>query len=141
MASCPPPDRLVPGPGQEPYPHQTYDLPHADLEKLLNLSRELVAEGQLTPIEALAQLRNHNRYRSLTREDIRGMIEDLHRKVRCYGYATFLPLIWRDSTNDMLCSSFGAVLEDFEVKDSLSGILATKVDTYAGFKDVDFMEE
>jgi hypothetical protein len=87
MASRPPPNRLVAP--EEPYPHQTYDLPHADLEKLLNLSRQLVNEGQLTPIEALAQLRSHNRYRSLTREDIRGMIEDLNRKVRCYGYAGF----------------------------------------------------
>jgi hypothetical protein len=91
MASCPPPNRLVAGPGEEPYPHQTYDLPHADLEKLLDLSRQLVAEGQLTPIEALAQLRSHNRYRSLTREDIRGMIEDLNRKVRCYGCAKSAP--------------------------------------------------
>ena len=42
-------------------------------------------------------------------------------------------------TNEI--NSFGAVLEDFEVKDSLSGILATKVDSYAGFKDDDFMNE
>ena len=64
----------------------------------------------MTPIMALQSLRTHERYTSLTRNDVLGMIEAVKNKVRCYG--------------------FGAVMEDFELRDALSSIFATKLETY-----------
>ncbi|KAE8144142.1 hypothetical protein BDV25DRAFT_167561 [Aspergillus avenaceus] len=108
MASCPPPSYIANTTHEQAYPHKTYDLPHANLTTLLNLSRQLVTDGQVTPIMALQCLKNHESYRSLTKEDVRIIIETLNTKVRCYG--------------------FGAVLEDFELADCLSGVIGHKVD-------------
>ena len=88
------------------YPHKTYDLPPANLATLLNLSRQLVVEGQVTPIMALQYLKSHDMYRSLTRDDIRFILETLNAKIRCYG--------------------FGAVVEDFELIDCMASVVDSK---------------
>ncbi|KAJ5091158.1 hypothetical protein NUU61_006028 [Penicillium alfredii] len=106
MATCPPPSYIANT--EEKYPHKTYDLPHPNLSTLLNLSRQLVLDGQITPIMALQCLKNHELYSSLSRDDVKIIIETLNTKVRCYG--------------------FGAVVEDFELMDCLSSVLGTKVD-------------
>ena len=102
------------------YPHKVPDIPLVNLNTLLNLSQQLAADGnieggQVTPIMALQSLRTHDQYGSLTRDDVISMVESVKNKVRCYG--------------------FGAVMEDFELRDALSSIFATKYETYAGFKD------
>jgi hypothetical protein len=66
--------------------------------------------GQVTPVMALQSLRMHDRYHSLTRTDIENMIDAIKNKVRCYG--------------------FGAVMEDFELRDALSSIFAAKFENY-----------
>ncbi|PWY71823.1 hypothetical protein BO94DRAFT_539411 [Aspergillus sclerotioniger CBS 115572] len=108
MATCPPPTYIATTTNEQVYPHKTYDLPHANLTTLLNLSRQLVTDGQITPIMALQCLKNHEMYRNLTRDDVKIIIETLNTKVRCYG--------------------FGAVVEDFELMDCLSSVLGSKVD-------------
>lgn len=108
MATCPPPSYIATTTDEQTYPHKTYDLPHANLSTLLNLSRQLVTDGQITPIMALQHLKNHDLYRTLTSGDVRIIIETLNTKVRCYG--------------------FGAVVEDFELMDCLSSVLGGKVD-------------
>ncbi|KAJ5475184.1 hypothetical protein N7539_008250 [Penicillium diatomitis] len=108
MASCPPPSYIANTAPDQTYPHKTYDLPLANLSTLLNLSRQLVTDGQITPIMALQCLKNHELYHSLRREDIKIIIDTLNTKVRCYG--------------------FGAVVEDFELIDCLSSVLGTTVD-------------
>jgi hypothetical protein len=57
---------------------------------------------------ALQCLKNHDLYRSLTRDDIKIIMDTLNTKVRCYG--------------------FGAVVEDFELIDCLSSVVGSKVD-------------
>ncbi|THC93025.1 hypothetical protein EYZ11_007507 [Aspergillus tanneri] len=108
MATCPPPSYISNTTHEQTYPHKTYDLPHANLTTLLNLSRQLVTDGQITPIMALQCLKNHELYRTLTRDDVKIIIETLNTKVRCYG--------------------FGAVVEDFELMDCLSSVIGAKVD-------------
>lgn len=88
------------------------------LNTLLNLSQKIKSEGyveghQVTPIMALQSLRGHSNYQSLTRDDVVGMIETIRNKVRCYG--------------------FGAVMEDFELRDALAAIFATKPEAYENF--------
>jgi hypothetical protein len=108
MATCPPPSYIAKTTHEQPYPHKAPDLPHANLSTLLNLSRQLVTDGQITPIMALQCLKNHELYTTLRREDVKIIIDTLNTKVRCYG--------------------FGAVVEDFELIDCLSSVLGTKVD-------------
>ncbi|BDD64402.1 hypothetical protein MAP00_009227 [Monascus purpureus] len=108
MASCPPPSYISKTTPDQIYPHKTYDLPPANLATLLNLSRQLVADGQVTPVMALQYLKAHDMYRTLTRDDIKIIIETLNTKIRCYG--------------------FGAVIEDFELMDCLNSVLGSKMD-------------
>lgn len=108
MATCPPPSYIEKTTHEQPYPHKAPDLPHANLSTLLNLSRQLVTEGQITPIMALQCLKNHKLYSTLRRDDVKIIMDTLNTKVRCYG--------------------FGAVVEDFELIDCLSSVLGTKVD-------------
>ncbi|KAJ5675199.1 uncharacterized protein N7477_005133 [Penicillium maclennaniae] len=108
MATCPPPSYIKHTTPEQTYPHKTYDLPLANLSTLLNLSRQLVTDGQITPIMALQCLKNHELYTTLSRDDVKIIIETLNTKVRCYG--------------------FGAVVEDFELMDCLSSVVGTKVD-------------
>ncbi|KAF9893368.1 hypothetical protein FE257_011800 [Aspergillus nanangensis] len=108
MATCPPPSYISNTTDEQAYPHKTYDLPLANLSTLLNLSRQLVTEGQITPIMALQCLKNHELYRTLTRDDVKIIMDTLNTKVRCYG--------------------FGAVVEDFELIDCFSSVLGGKVD-------------
>ncbi|CAG7969451.1 unnamed protein product [Penicillium salamii] len=108
MATCPPPSYIEKTTHEQPYPHQAPNLPHANLSTLLNLSRQLVTEGQITPIMALQHLKNQKQYANLRREDIKIIIDTLNTKVRCYG--------------------FGAVVEDFELMDCLSSVLGPEVE-------------
>ncbi|KAL5338870.1 hypothetical protein BJX70DRAFT_388295 [Aspergillus crustosus] len=108
MATCPPPSYIANTSSEQIYPHKTYDLPHANLSTLLNLSRQLVTEGQITPIMALQALKSHEMYTKLTRDDVKLIMDTLENKVRCYG--------------------FGAVLEDFELMDCFSSVLGSKVE-------------
>lgn len=120
MASCPPPSHIEQvaaqqGGLQPTYPHQAPQVPYETLQTLLNLSQKIKADGfveggQVTPIMALQSLRGHRNYGTLTRDDVVGMIESIKNKVRCYG--------------------FGAVMEDFELRDALSTIFATKPEAY-----------
>ena len=61
---------------------------------------------------ALQYLKAHDMYRSLTRNDVKVIIETLNSRIRCYG--------------------FGAVLEDFELVDCLSSVIGNKVHSHHG---------
>ncbi|KAM5434838.1 hypothetical protein McanMca71_007639 [Microsporum canis] len=108
MATCPTPSVIANTERGQTYTTKTYDLPPVNLNTLLNLSKQLVTDDEITPIMALQLLRSHEAYPYLTREDVTNMMDDLAAKVRCYG--------------------FGAVLENFEVMDSLNSVLTSKMD-------------
>jgi len=91
----------------EKYPHKLFDVFGPDLQKLYNLSAPLpVAECEVPPIRAWAIIRTDPRFEELTSEDCVALRDELGPKIRCYG--------------------FGAVLEDFEVRDALASILVKK---------------
>lgn len=131
MASCPPPNHITTTPAQQgglqpTYPHQAPSISMEALNTLLNLSRVIKSEGyveggQVTPIMALQSLRGHRGYQSLTRDDVIGMVDSIRNKVRCYG--------------------FGAVMEDFELRDALTSIFATKPESYEGIDHVNITDE
>ncbi|OLN95878.1 AP-1-like transcription factor 2 [Colletotrichum chlorophyti] len=112
MASCPP----------APFPELTPDIPfgysnvNGDLDSqqrtwevskgslaaLLDLSKKLNLDGEVTPVMAWGMVLAHPRARQLRPEDFQRLTEELKDKVRCYG--------------------FGAVMEEFEVRDALENV-------------------
>lgn len=98
MASCPPgpdvdnsPD--IPfGHGEnhlsEPAP-KTWDLSKPDLANLLDLSKRLNLEGEITPVMAWGMILAHPRFSELRADDFMNICQELGGKVRCYGYANY----------------------------------------------------
>jgi hypothetical protein len=105
MATCPPASHIMNKPG-DPYGHRMPDLKAPDLMKLLDLSAQLPLEGELTPVMAWMLLLQDSRVSQMTAHDFELVKADLAGKVRCYG--------------------FGAVLEEFEVRDALSNLFIAK---------------
>ncbi|KAJ4296230.1 hypothetical protein N0V90_006275 [Kalmusia sp. IMI 367209] len=103
MASAPPDSHIANHP-QETYPHQMPDIAMPDLMKLLDLSNRLPLDGEITPIMAWVMVLKEPRLAELSKEDIEFIKVELLAKVRCYG--------------------FGAVLEEFEVRDALMAAFA-----------------
>lgn len=95
MASCPP----------EPFPELTPDIPFGythvngdlssgqrtwelskgDLATLLDLSKRLNLDGEITPVMAWGMVLGHPRLNELKPEDFVKLAEELKTKVRCYG--------------------------------------------------------
>lgn len=87
--------------------HKTHALDEAALNSLLELCERLNLDGELTPLMAWNLIIRHPQASELTIEDFWVLTQELKTKVRCYG--------------------FGAVLEEFEVRDALDVILSSKV--------------
>ncbi|EGS23663.1 uncharacterized protein CTHT_0003600 [Thermochaetoides thermophila DSM 1495] len=87
---------------------RTWELSKADLTTLLDLSKKLDLDGEITPVMAWGMILGHPRFSELREEDFVRLTEELKGKVRCYG--------------------FGAVMEEFEVRDALESIFATKME-------------
>ncbi|KAJ4382688.1 hypothetical protein N0V86_001910 [Didymella sp. IMI 355093] len=105
MATAPPDSHIANHP-EEKYPHQMPDVAMPDLMKLLDLSARLPLDGEITPIMAWVMILKDQNFKTLTKEEIGAIKGELLAKVRCYG--------------------FGAVLEEFEVRDALMNALAGK---------------
>ncbi|KAI9171954.1 AP-1-like transcription factor 2 [Paramyrothecium foliicola] len=117
MATCPPQpfDKLTP---EIPFGHtqtvteeasprqQTWELSNGGLSVLLDLSKRLNLDGEITPVMAWGMVMGHERFSELQDTDLLKLAEELRRKVRCYG--------------------FGAVIEEFEVRDAMEGVLSVQ---------------
>ncbi|KAF2277491.1 uncharacterized protein EI97DRAFT_374899 [Westerdykella ornata] len=113
MATCPPQSHVLAHP-DVPYPHRMPDISVPDLMKLLNLSSQLPLEGELTPVQAWAMILRDPRVREcgLGTAEVEMLKGELVGKVRCYG--------------------FGAVLEEFEVRDALMTVFAGRSSSAVG---------
>lgn len=63
----------------------TWQLSKADLATLLDLSKRLDLDGEITPVMAWGMVLAHPRLAELQLEDFARLTEELGRKVRCYG--------------------------------------------------------
>lgn len=116
MASCPPApfQELTPDtPFGSKHTHDhggefekqgTWELTKADLSTLLDLSKQLNLDGEITPVMAWRMVTSHYRFNELAPGDLEKLSEELLRKIRCYG--------------------FGAVMEEFELRDALENIFS-----------------
>jgi hypothetical protein len=98
MATCPP-DAYIEGDFAEsiPFGHglqnlpggqqqKTWDISKSDLANLLDLSKRLNLDGEITPVMAWGMILSHERFGELTVEDFRAITEELGAKTRCYGW-------------------------------------------------------
>jgi len=92
-----------------PIQQNTWNIESNDLASLMYLSKDLNLNGEITPVNAWCMVRMHERFGELGAEEIREVARELVTKVRCYG--------------------FGAVLEEFEVRDALDNIFFRKPDS------------
>lgn len=114
MASCPPepfsnlPNKDVPfgDAHTKPAHGPTWELSKGDLATLLDLSKRLDLDGEITPVMAWGKVLDHPRLGELDSEDFAKLLDELKDKVRCYG--------------------FGAVMEEFEVRDALNAVFSAK---------------
>ena len=65
---------------------RTWELTKGDLTTLLDLSKRLNLDGEITPVMAWGMVLAHPRLAELKTEDFVRMTEELSSKVRCYGY-------------------------------------------------------
>ncbi len=108
MASCPPEPFADLSPdipfGQQSHSHShghshnnsgggggngTWQLSKGDLATLLDLSKRLNLEGEITPVMAWGMVLAHPRLGEMRGEDFGRLAEELGGKVRCYGYVFF----------------------------------------------------
>lgn len=101
MASCPPSrfDELTPDvpfgnmhthmhmhdPTNPELPQGTWELSKADLSTLMDLSKKLDLDGEITPVMAWGIIMVHPRLSEAVPGDFEKLAEDLTRKVRCFG--------------------------------------------------------
>ncbi|KAI0136551.1 BZIP-type transcription factor [Xylariales sp. AK1849] len=124
MASCPPEpfsdlDKDIPFGHNHAQTEQnrsgqrTWELTKGDLTTLLDLSKKLDLDGEITPVMAWGMILGHSRLGELRADDFHKLSDELKGKVRCYG--------------------FGAVMEEFEVRDALNAVFSTKPELNTAF--------
>lgn len=91
MASCAPPARKQDTPFNSRWAPpgsdiQTWDLPKADLARLLDLSSKLELGEEITPVMAWKLVTMDPRILQLGQVDLDDLAEKLSARVRCYGY-------------------------------------------------------
>ncbi|KAJ0114247.1 hypothetical protein J7T55_010634 [Diaporthe amygdali] len=97
-------------------PPRTWELSKSDLATLLDLSQKLNLDGEITPVMAWGMVLAHPRLGEMNEKDFVKLTEELGSKIRCYG--------------------FGAVTEEFEVRDALEAIFSTKPEQPMGLTGV-----
>jgi len=107
MATVPPVEHVMEHGMDVPYPHKMPELPKPDLVRMLNICAALPGlNDEVTPVMAWAAILAHPRCEDMNLHDFEAVKTDLKAKVRCYG--------------------FGAVLEDFEIRDAIMAVLSGK---------------
>ena len=65
--------------------YHTWKPARGDLATLLDLSKKLDLDGEITPVMAWGMIMAHPRFAELRSEDFTKLAGDLSAKVRCYG--------------------------------------------------------
>jgi len=111
MATVPPISHVEHHGMDVPWEQKMPSLQMPSLSRMLNLCAALPGiTNEVTPVMAWAAILSHPKCEEMSKEDFGRIKDDLKPKVRCYG--------------------FGAVLEDFEIKDAIMGVLSQKAQGY-----------
>jgi len=137
MASAPPTQHVRDHPDVK-YPHKIDDdMAAGDILRLLDLSNRLPLDGEITPVMAWAMVINDGQFAAFTHDDFTRIQENLMPKVRCYGYVclffhSFSITCVRFQKLTCVPCSFGAVLEEFEVRDAIEDIILGRLKMFTG---------
>lgn len=101
LASCPPESHLLDHP-EVPYNYPTADPRRPELSTLMDLSKRLHLDGEITPVMAWAGILTNPRFAELNLGDFEALKEDLKGKVRCYGYVSEDSTARRRGREDLL---------------------------------------
>lgn len=75
---------------------RTWELSKGDLTTLLDLSKRLNLDGEITPVMAWGMVLAHPRLEELRAGDFGRITDELGSKVRCYGYVALLVVLrWK----------------------------------------------
>lgn len=94
MASCPPDAYSDPYLDQPFKPYlpdkngttlKTWDVPKPDLANLLDLSKRLNLDGEITPVMAWGMVLAHPSFHNMGTRDFENICQILREKIRCYG--------------------------------------------------------
>ena len=111
---------------------RTWEVSKGDLSTLLDLSKRLDLDGEITPVMAWGIILGHPRLSELREQDFAQLTEVLKGKIRCHGWVFSSLDRWRlwdgNDANGSDCR-FGAVLEEFEVRDAIENALAKRETT------------
>lgn len=126
---------------------RTWQLSKADLATLLEASKRLNLDGEITPVMAWREVLAHPRLGELVERDFAKLSDELIGKVRCYGCVlpfppplpvpSFTVARWKRrleaGSNELtiVVNRFGAVMEEFEVRDALESVFSTKPEPLA----------
>jgi hypothetical protein len=80
---------------------RTWELSKGDLSTLLDLSKRLNLDGEITPVMAWGMVLGHPRLGELNSDDFVKITDELGSKVRCYGYVYLLFTVWRCDTGHL----------------------------------------
>lgn len=112
---------------------RTWEISKVDLNSLLELSSKLNLDSEVTPVMAWGMILAYPRIAELTTKDFESLTDELGSKVRCFGYVLQLFLWTKLDCTISIASNmtrFGAVMEEFEVRDAIVNVLSTKRDVF-----------
>ncbi|KAL5431527.1 hypothetical protein PMIN07_009415 [Paraphaeosphaeria minitans] len=83
-------------------PSPAWTVPESGVQRLLELARSIPLDGEVTPVQAWACIRQHPQYASLRVERLEGMKKGLLAWVKCYGFGGVVPQdVFEDTMRDL----------------------------------------
>ena len=126
MMTCPSRDEIMASLAnpEAHFPMKMPDLPPSELNRMMMMSANMDLGGELTPVMVLKLIRGDERYDLMSLTELNELKDQLKAKSRCYGYVLIIsPRLDLYSP----VHSFGAVLEEYEVKDVIDQIMGDRV--------------
>ena len=68
----------------------SWEVPGADIQRLLNMSNSFQLEGEITPVQAWYRLKQHPRFQGLRQKQVEALKRMLFGTVKCYGFGSVM---------------------------------------------------
>ena len=126
MMTCPSRDEIMASfdNPEAQFPLKMPDVPASELNRMMMMSANMDLGGEVTPVTALKMIRADERYDLMSLTELNELKDQLKAKSRCYGYVL---LIFPRSNLYSPAFSFGAVLEEYEVRDVIDQVMGDRV--------------
>lgn len=68
----------------------SWEVPGADIRRLLNMSNSFQLQGEITPVQAWYRLKQHPRFGELKQNQVEALKRMLFGTVKCYGFGSVM---------------------------------------------------